>query len=282
MQTINIIGCGRLGKTLGYLIQQSGSSAIQDICNRSRESSVAAAQFIGAGRPCLIDELAPADIYLITAPDDAIAAICAELVAKHKLQKNSIVLHCSGSLSSGVLKSAQTLGCYIASLHPIKSFADPAKSVKTFTDTFCAFEGSAEAYTVINSLFSAIGGKVFSIEKNQKALYHAAAVFASNYLVTLSHIATQCYEKAGVSSDIVTQIVQQLMTTTLHNLATLPPAKALTGPIARGDIQTISKHLVALQDSLSLSALYKILGQQTLELARINDAAKAELMKLFG
>lgn len=279
---INFIGCGRVGKTLGYLFNHSGLGVIQDICNLHWASSCAAVEFVGQGRACSsLRDLSSADIYIIATPDDTIETICNTLAEQNILSAETVVLHCSGSLTSAVLQAAQERGCFTLSLHPVKSFADPESSIKSFAGTHCAFEGDEGAYPMLTSLIEGIGGKVFRIPQTHKDLYHVAGVLAANYLVTLSYQANACYQKAGVPADIAKDLVQQLMFDTCNNLQTLSHAAALTGPIARGDKQTIIRHLAVLQAQPELAALYGVLGQNTLPLTNHDADLRAELLKLF-
>lgn len=278
-KTINIIGAGRLGKTIARLIVKKEVGLIQDILNSNLASGQRAREFIGSGKVCHeIRQFRPADIFLITTPDNTIEKICNLLVREHKFKSNSIIIHCSGALSSDVLQQAKNIGCFTASIHPIKSFADAKKSVKTFVGTFCSYEGDAEAFDTVAKIFESIGGIIFTIDKDKKPLYHAAAVFCCNYLVTLSYIANKCCQEAGINKGNAKQIVHNLMQNTLNNLKLLPHEKALTGPIARANLDTLKQHKKALKDFPDLKHLYEELGQQTILFAE-HDGKTKELLQ---
>ncbi|MBC7751511.1 MAG: NAD(P)-binding domain-containing protein, partial [Candidatus Saccharibacteria bacterium] len=146
MKTLNIIGCGNVGKTLAHLWVKHGVFQIQDVCNRSLESAQNACTFIGQGNPIQsFNDLHPADVFLIGTADQSIADCCELLVASNVLQAGNIVFHCSGALPTSILNSAKNVGAFIASIHPIKSFADPSLCVTTFAGTFCGAEGDVAA-----------------------------------------------------------------------------------------------------------------------------------------
>ena len=279
--TVNIIGAGNLGKTIGKLIFTHDVGFIQEICNTSTKSGIEAASFIGQGDVKTISELLPADITFITTPDDQIECCCQELSRSAKLKKNSIVVHCSGSLSSEVLRTAKEKGCFVASVHPMRSFAKPDISFKQYNGTYCAIEGDDEAITVLEELFTKIGSVVYAINKEKKSSYHAAGVFASYYLVTLCQNSLLCLKGAGVENEMSMKIIASLMQSTLNNLeTTLSPERSLTGPIKRGDINTIAKHLSDIPEPLS--NLYKTLGLATLSIAHLPEDVEKKIAELLS
>ncbi|SRR5579883_397337 len=280
---INIVGCGRVGKTIGYLLKDNNLVQVDGILNKSFSSANDATKFIGQGKACIsLDDLPLAEIYFITTRDDAIQHVCDQLVSKKLLKPGSIIVHCSGSLTSGVLASAKLLNCYTASIHPIKSFAHPEFSIKNFNGTYCAIEGDEEATIHITRLFEKIGGIVFKIKKDAKKLYHAAGVLANNYLVTLHHLAVNAYNKSGVDHETASKITSMLMKDALQNLQGLDHTKALTGPLQRGDVQTIKNHVSALAEDKRTKKIYTALGFATLELTKHSEKTKNELMEALA
>ena len=173
---------------------------------------------------------------------------------------------------------------FIASIHPIKSFANPSKTIETFNGTYCSIEGDEKAIFILTSLFQKIGAIIFPIKKENKSLYHAGGVIANNYLITLHYQAMQCYIKAGVDQDIAKKIVSQLMKDALDNVNNSPHHQALTGPIQRGDMKTVSKHINSLkQDILSpeLKDIYLSLGRGTLPFTNHELSIKNKLKNLL-
>lgn len=278
MLTINIIGAGNLGKTIGYLLANSDKVKIGYICNKSKESSTNAIKFIGSGNLCeKISELPHADITLIATPDDSIEMVCKELSKNNNLLAGDLIFHCSGSLTSDALISSKEKGCITASIHPMRSFAVPELSIEQYKGTYCALEGDNKAIETLQLIFEAIGSTTYLIDKNKKTLYHASGVFASNYLVTLSQLALNCLQEAGVENDIAMQVITNIMKGTVSNLEkTLSPKKSLTGPLQRGDIKTVKKHIEELPSQEK--DLYQRLALSTLALTS-HDGSKLDFIR---
>lgn len=282
--TANIIGTGQLGKTLGRLLVKQQLLTLVGIFNRNQERSRHALEFIGEGSiyPYLSD-LPSADIYFITTSDLAIGEVAQSLCLNPNIQAGHIVVHCSGSLSSEILKPLKQKGCFIASIHPMHSFAEPEISVDHFAGTFCALEGDKEATEVLTNIFKALGAITLTINKEKKALYHSGAVFATNYLVTLSQQALFCLEGAGIEKKDALMMLIQMMKGTLSNLEkTQCPKASLTGPIKRGDVSTVQRHLSILDKELQ-KELYVALGKATLKLCDFSeeDSQGKDLLELF-
>lgn len=279
---LSVIGCGRLGKVLTALFVKTELVYIQDIINLSISSAERAVAFISQGRVCqTLQQLESADIYLIATPDDRIEFMAQQLAMQGILKQGDIVFHCSGSLSSEALDSVTRFGCYTASLHPLFSFSEPLIDIKSFRGTYCAFEGNKEALARLLPLFKAIQAQLFLIEKKDKPLYHAASVLASNYLITLSAMARECYSKAGLNKELSENLTLALMSQTLTKACRWVPKKALTGPLERADINTLKKHLDALKAFPELAHIYKSLGKATLALTGHDKALKETLTQLF-
>ena len=267
MPILSCIGAGRVGKTLCYLL--SKQLRIGQIINPSIASGRKAVDFIGSGEATTINALKKADIWLIATPDKDIEWAAKQLLAADVLQPDNIVFHCSGLLPSSILHN-QSEGLNVASVHPIHSFADPQLSIDSFSGTYCAIEGSEKAVDRLTKLFSFLGALPFAINSQHKDLYHAATVMACNYLVSLLHISDQMMHKAGVDEAQTSRPLEPLIRQTMENYLSLGGKQALTGPIARGDVQTVEKHLMALDkqpDSGIWKQLYTALGQATLPLA---------------
>ncbi len=241
-QTLSIIGCGKLGKTLGRLWSDTGTFRINDVMNRTDDAALRATSFIGAGRAVTnFTDLQAADIYLIATPDDGIAEACERLADTGHLTPTTVVFHCSGALPSHALASASARSAKVASTHPIRSFAAPENLIHCFAGTYCGVEGDTAAIDILQLAFEAIGANMVMINADLKVLYHAAAVFASNYTTTLLGVAQDAYVTAGIAPDVALKLMEPLVRESIDNIFHLGPARALTGPIARGDMATIEK-----------------------------------------
>lgn len=275
-RTLNIVGGGKVARTLGRLWNQHGTSFIvQDVLSRSLASAEAAVAFIGSGRAIADhDELRPADIWLIGTNDDQILAVAHQLVQENRLLPGAIVFHCSGAQPSSELQSIIGTACYAASVHPIRSFASPGQVAQSFTGTYCGVEGNEQALAVLIEAFTAIGAHPVQLDPRHKTIYHSAAVFACNYLVTLMDVAKQTYEKAGVPEDMALRMMEPLVKETMDNVFRHGPENALTGPIARGDLATVLTQYRAVRAwNTRFGRLYKMLGKLTNDLRRRSGRA---------
>ncbi|GJI96884.1 hypothetical protein RugamoR57_36020 [Duganella caerulea] len=269
MADLNLIGAGHVGRVLGRLLAAQGGFHVQQVLTRSAASAQAAVDFIGSGAPVeRYDQLQPADLHVLAVGDDQIAAACAALAQSVPL-KGSVVFHCSGALASGQLQAARDAGALIASVHPIRSFADPAAVAAQFSGTFCGIEGDAAALAVLTPALQAIGAQPVPIDASAKTVYHAAAVFASNYLVTVLDAALRAYMAAGIPEPVARQMAQPLAAESMANVFRLGAAAALSGPIARGDMATVERQQRAVdQWDAPTGDLYRALVAPTADLAR--------------
>ncbi len=137
---------------------------------------------------------------------------------------------------------------------------------KILEGTYCAYEGDQEIFPVVNKLFTGIGGVLFALNKEQKTIYHAAGVMANNYLVSLSATASECYQLAGLDEEIACQITSMFMADALQNIQQSGHKNALTGPLQRGDVDSIKKHLLHLKNMPRIKAVYSALGEATIPL----------------
>lgn len=268
--TLTIIGSGHLARTLGRLWHDHGGVELRDVLSRNPDNAKAACDFIGGGRP-LQDyaDLVLADIYLIATPDDQIARCCEQLAASGRVKPGVVVFHCSGALPSAVLATAARCGALTASIHPVRSFASPEQVALSFAGTWCGVEGAEAALAVLRPLFAGIGAKLVDIDPAAKTVYHAAAVFACNYLVTLLDVAVQAYGHAGIAQDVAMQMMAPLVHKTVDQVFAAGPAAALSGPIARGDMETVARQQAAVSAwDADKGALYALLAKETLALAQ--------------
>ena len=274
---LDIVGAGRVGKTLARLWKEQAAFEIGDVVNRSPESSKRAIAFIGGGTVGQIDQI---DVLMISTADSAIADCAAALAKTASIRPESVVFHCSGSISSEILAPLRARGASIASMHPVKSFADESLAVESFSGTFCALEGDSTAVQVLAEAVDAIGGKRFTIDPAAKAVYHAGSVFSNNYLVSTIATGIDCLVEAGIARATALEILKPIATEALENLFRLGPVQALTGPISRGETKVVETQLQALQAwDPEIAASYASLGRLAARLALQNGRASKEWIR---
>ncbi|NHO65601.1 DUF2520 domain-containing protein [Aestuariicella hydrocarbonica] len=273
MKTLNLVGAGKLGQTLAHLWHAHATFTIQQVITRSLPSAKAACEFIGAGEAVTsVQQMTPANVWLIATPDGNIAKQVQALHKSQLLTPDTVVFHCSGALNSSCLKPQASEVYQVASIHPIHSFATPAESKNSFHGSFCGYEGHPEALATLLPAFEHIGAQLFAIDGEHKTLYHAASVMACNYLVGLMDASLECFEAAGVSRNQAQQLLLPITHQTLDNALTGSPEAALTGPISRGDVDTVRNQLQQLAQLKAhkhslLAEIYQVMGQQTVRVA---------------
>jgi predicted short-subunit dehydrogenase-like oxidoreductase (DUF2520 family) len=280
MKTLNVIGCGHVGKTLARVWTRHHVFEVRSVLNRSLESSLRAVDFVGSGHAVeSYARLEKADMFMISACDGAIEECCRRLCRTGLMEKGVVVFHCSGSLPSKLLELAQGQGAAIASVHPVKSFADPFVAAETFAGTFCALEGDREACEVLRDALHRCGATTFAVKAESKTIYHAATVVVCNYLVALMEVGLRCFDQAGLPRETALDLMEPMVSGTVENVFKLGPVQALSGPIARGEQSVVKKHCEALgRWNAKILRIYEGLGQVAVELSAAQGNADPQAL----
>lgn len=288
--TVSIIGAGRLGQALAIALQSSGYPLRALVARRRQKAEKAAAllrkafgktlgQTPGKTRPQplafganQLAKLPETDLILIATPDDTIAETAQKLSNLRRGYGRCTVLHTSGALSSEVLAPLAEREFQTGSIHPLVSISDPVAGAEALRGAFYCLEGTRKAKMLAGAIVRDLGGSSFTITPKSKALYHAAAVMAAPHLTALVDIATEMLAACGLSKRKAQQVFVPLLESTVNNLKTSNPQRALTGTFARGDVATVRRHLDALSGKELAEALevYKLLGLHSLQLAARN------------
>ena len=266
---LSIVGTGRLGTTLALALHGKGYS-IQTLVAHSARSARRAAALLKADVQVLaakqLREVRAADLFLITTPDDQIAGVAEEL--SNLILPKAVALHTSGALSAAVLAPLSEKGWHTGSIHPLISVSDTTEGRAALEGAFWSVEGDTAALRVAKSIVRDLGGQSFSIRSEDKPLYHAAAVMASGNVVALFDVALEMLGQCGLTRKTARSILLPLIASTVHNLETKDPKQALTGTFARGDLETVKRHLAALKDNKDALELYRLLGKRSLKLTK--------------
>jgi len=280
MLKTGFIGAGTTGTALAVRLSQKGCPVVA-VSSRTLSSAQKLAGLVPNCGVChTAQEVAEAaGLVFITTPDDVIARVCSEV----QWYEGQSVVHCSGAHSVDVLEPARRLGAAVGSFHPLQTFADVDQAIENLPGSTFALEAREPLLSTLKELTSLLKGNWVELKPGDKVLYHAAAVFACNYLVTLVNLALDLWQDLGVSSKEATRALLPLLRGTINNIDNIGLPDCLTGPVARGDSGTIERHLSALEArSPSLLTTYKELGLQTIPIALAKgkiDAQKAEEMK---
>jgi predicted short-subunit dehydrogenase-like oxidoreductase (DUF2520 family) len=283
MEKIGFIGAGTVGTALASRLFQKGFQ-IAAVSSRSLTSSQRLSHSLPNCKAYnTAQEVADvAKIVFITTPDDAIPEVAAK-VSWHNGQK---VVHCSGADSLDVLENARQAGAFVGCFHPLQTFANVQQAIDNLPGSTFALEAEEPLLAMLKEMAGALEGHWVVLKAGDKVLYHTAAVFACNYVVTLMKLATDLWQTFGIPQDKATQALFPLLQGTVRNIGNVGLPNCLTGPIARGDLGTIKKHLKALETTTpSLVAAYSELGLQTIPIAlgkgRIDRERAKELEVLF-
>jgi len=264
-EVLGFIGAGRAGRALAVLFSQRGytvSSVIDTDIEKARRCQTECRAKVASTD---VRAVASETTVLFTAvPDDSIERIGFDLVQGGCLRSGMVVVHTSGLLPAEVLSPVRSQGAYVCSFHPCLSFTEDFQG--DVKDAFFAIEGDREGCRRLEKLATDLGGKPFIVLKKDKVFYHTACTIASNHLVTLLYMVQQLLDH--IDEKIEIHHFLPLVRGTLNNIEKGGAEHALTGPILRGDIQTVEKHLEALKDlDADLLSLYIISGKATLRLA---------------
>ena len=279
MDRVTFVGAGRLGLALGDALSQAGLDLPIEYWGRTPEpphhrlfSSGLASYHQGVGKP-----RDPGTAVLLTVRDGALEEVASSLSGRGRPPEGCVALHCSGALGLDFLSPLRDEGYSIGSLHPLDSIASPVAESGRFQDVFFAVSGEPEALAVARRIVSALDARPIPVPTGRRPLYHAAAVVASNYLVTLLDVGIRLFQRAGATAEEAEAAITRLAGGTVENVRNLGAVDALTGPVARGDVETVELPLRALEPEEA--TLYATLGTATLGL--VEGRLDPEIIRRF-
>lgn len=264
-----VIGPGRAGLALGLALRQAG--AVERLSYTGRSPAPPAHPLFRTPPAAAYSALlrlpagAPPALVVLAVPDGEISSVAREL-AGAGLPADVPVLHTSGALGVEALAPLSAIGAPVGSMHPLAAISDAVAGAERLRGAWFAIEGDAAATGAGERVVAALGGRVLRLAPGGKPLYHAAAVFASNYLVTLLSVAERLMAEAGAGGEEGRGALLELAAGALAGVGERGVADALTGPVARGDAGTVALHLARLSPPDAL--LYSVLARETLALAR--------------
>jgi predicted short-subunit dehydrogenase-like oxidoreductase (DUF2520 family) len=262
---IGFIGAGKVGTALAVLLSRKGYKVV-DVYDRETKAADNLASLI---RGCQVTSSAQqvsntSGLVFITTPDSVIPRIASEV----KWRQGQGVIHCSGADSTAILEPAAKSGAVTAAFHPLQTFAGAREAMENLPgSTFC-IEAEEPLLSTLKQMSEDLGGHCFTLKAADKAAYHAAAVFASNYLVTLVKMSADLWQTFSIPPGQAVKALLPLLKGTIHNIETIGLPNCLTGPIARGDAGTVEKHLETIKNKApDILSAYKELGRQTIPIA---------------
>jgi predicted short-subunit dehydrogenase-like oxidoreductase (DUF2520 family) len=273
---IAIVGAGNLGSALAFALYRSGY-LVDAVIMRSDGASLRKAKSLSketggiAVRPPQIN----ADVVWLCVPDGEIAKVARALAGKGDW-KGKVALHSSGALTSDELETLRQRGASVASVHPLMTFVRGSRPA--LVDVPFAIEGDAAAVRTARAIVSDLGGRSYPIRKQDKVAYHAWGTFASPLLTVLLATTEHAAAAAGVSGKAARQRMLPILQQTMANYAKLGPAASFSGPIIRGDVETVSQHLRVISDIPAVRRVYLALAKAALAYLPAKNRRKLEKM----
>ncbi len=281
---VGIAGTGRMAKALGALMVRRGVP-VGAVAGRCSPSAEEAARFIGSARAVTIGELpVHARRIVIAVTDGAIPEVASELATAGL--RGGIVLHTSGAMGPQALDVPRDAGNAVGVLHPLQTVPSAERGVEALPGATFAFAGDDKATAWAAELTERLGGRALRVDVERWHHYHAGAVMACNYQMTLVDAALELMEFAGIGRDAALDALGPILRETTENVLKLGPEGALTGPIRRGDVSTIRRHLAAVDEaSPETRRLYVAAGLRTIALAEragLEKSAAREVVRALG
>jgi len=274
MDPIGIAGTGRVAQALGRLLAERGEPVVA-IAGRHLPRTRGAAKFVGSGaKPVALAELPSRATHILIAVADGAIEEVARVLANSGMARG-VVLHTCGTVGTEVLAPLASAGVSCGSLHPLQTVATPEGGVVALPGSAFAIDGDGPALEWAAAIALLLGGEPLRIPAAQRPLYHAAAVMASNYVIALMDAAAMLMNASGTSEKASLRAIGPLVRTSVENALNLGPVLALTGPIQRGDAETVASHLNALAGApASVCGLYRSAGLHALDVAARRGLAR--------
>ena len=270
-----VVGGGPVATALAGALRVAGVTVHGLWARRQEQAQLAAARagvtgYAGPVPPVIGD----AQVIIVAVRDSAIETVAAQLLDTSTIGEDQILVHCSGAMPAQLaFGSAAERVAGVGTLHPLRAIADGRAAIELLPETVFGVEGTEAGRTGARALAMAMGARCLELEADQMAAYHAAASMASNFLVAVLDSAAAVLAEAGIEGESALSALVPLAQGSLANVKDKGIVRGLTGPIKRGDLPTVARHLDAL--SHTAQATYRALGLVTLDIARRGNAATA-------
>jgi predicted short-subunit dehydrogenase-like oxidoreductase (DUF2520 family) len=277
---VAVVGAGRVGTALAVLLRRAGHRIV-GVSGRGDTSERAARYLAGVPVEPAGSIAERAEVVIVATPDDRIAGVCSDLAAQGAFRRGQFVVHLSGATGLASLAAAKSAGAAVLCAHPLQTFPDVDSAIERVPGSGIAVTADDErGYELGERLARDVGGRPFRVPDELKPLYHAGAVFASNYVVTVLAIADELFRDAGLDDPV--EMMLPLVRSSVDAVERSGALAALTGPVVRGDAGTIERNLQALHDHApSEIPAYAVLARAALDRAtssgRLDAASRTRL-----
>ena len=268
MPTVTIIGAGRAGGALALALIRAGVAVEQLVYHRMPPELFFDIPSNTKLSPWTELSGVDSDIAIIASADPEIRPIGESISTFEKLPK--IALHLSGARDSNELVSLRSKGVAVGSMHPLVSISEPVLGSERFAGAYFCIEGDGMAVDTVRWLVEVLGGRHFAIATEHKPLYHASAVMASGHVTALIDSAIGMLSACGLEENDAKKVLIPLIKSTIANIEQQSSEQALTGPFARGDAETVEKHLKAMEETVpdDIRQIYLDLGERSVSILR--------------
>lgn len=280
---LGIIGAGKVGISIGYILQKKGIPLVGFSSTRKDALDVAKS-FCGDSLLYTTDNFTlvkASDVIGITTQDRNVKLVAQSISQAFQNLHGKVFFHTSGSQSINSLLSLKERGAIVGSIHPLQTFPDVESAIRAMPETYIFVEGEDDALPVLRFLSERLGYRTILIESEKKVLYHLCAVFVCNLLCALLYAGSKLMEMVGTGLEPFFPIIRS----TLRNIEEKGPIFSLTGPVIRGDVNTILSHLENIKDKPQFLDVYRALSLFALEIAEkrgaIDENAKMEIEKVL-
>ncbi len=244
---VAVVGAGRVGTALAILLHRGGH-AVTAVSGRAATAARAAEYLPGVPVVSAVEAAGRGDLVLLAVPDDALGPVALELAEGGSMRRGAWAVHVSGAAGLEILAPLVAAGARRLAMHPLQTVPDVESAIQGIPGSAVAITADDEEGAALGErLALEIGGRPFRLADERRPLYHAAAVFASNYVITAAGVAEALFREAGVPDPVAALL--PLVRSSLDNVARLGPAAALTGPAVRADAGTVARNLEALRDA---------------------------------
>ena len=274
---IGIIGAGKVGTALAYSMKKKGLD-VRAISDVRPESLASARRYLSEDILYTSDNGEVAgmcDVIAVTTQDREIGRVARSIYESTPGVAGKLFFHTSGAHPSTALSPLDEKGAVLGSLHPLQTFPDVESAIRVLPSTYIFIEGTEPALETLRRIGASIGHEVVVIEGSQKVLYHLSAVFVCNLLCALFHSAETVMNKAGIGLGPFYPIINA----TVDNIEQKGPLNSLTGPVVRGDIETVRDHIKAMAGMDQERTVYKTLSLIALDMARKRNILDEETLK---
>jgi len=274
---IGIIGAGKVGTALAYSMKEKGLD-VRAISDVRPESLASARRYLPGDLLYTVDNtevVGACDVIAVTTQDREIKRVAGSIYESAASVTGKLFFHTSGAHPSTALSPLDEKGAILGSLHPLQTFPDIESAIRVLPSTYIFIEGPAPALAMLSRIGTSIGHDVVVIEGSRKVLYHLSAVFVCNLLCALFHSAEAVMNRAGIGLGPFYPIINA----TIDNIEQKGPLNSLTGPVIRGDIETVRDHLEAMAGMDQERTVYKTLSLVALDMARKRNILDEEILK---